>query len=59
MQIEITNDLTLMVEQRPVARMEPSQAFDIAEALVRCGMRQIIAQENADRLVEDATGEQT
>lgn len=48
--IEILDDLTVIADCHVVGRLEPSQAFDMAEQLVRLGMRRIMAEEGASAI---------
>ena len=49
--IEVLDDLTLVADRRVVAHLLPSQAFDLAEVLVRSSMRRILFEEGADSLL--------
>ena len=51
--VEILDDLTLITHAGVVARLQPSQALEMAEALVRKGMRRILFEEGADALRAD------
>ena len=50
--IEILDDLTIVSDRHVIGQLEPSQAFDMAEQLVRFGMRRILVEEGADALDE-------
>ncbi len=51
--IEVLDDLTLIADRKVVSQLLPSQAFDLAEVLVRSSMRRILSEEGADSLFED------
>ncbi|MBI2798995.1 MAG: hypothetical protein HYX63_01710 [Gammaproteobacteria bacterium] len=51
--IEVLDDLTLIAGRKVVAHLLPSQALDLAEVLVRSGMRRILFEEGADALLAD------
>lgn len=49
--IEILDDLTVIADRRVIAHLLPSQAFDLAEVLVRSSMRRIFDQEGGAELI--------
>ena len=50
-QLEISDDLTVVINRRSFGQLEPAAAFDLAERLVRVGMRRIFDQEAGAELV--------
>lgn len=50
-QLEIRDDLTLIVNRRSFGQLEPAAAFDLAERLVRVGMRKIFSEEGGRELI--------
>ncbi|MBI2801870.1 MAG: hypothetical protein HYX63_16605 [Gammaproteobacteria bacterium] len=55
--IEVLDDLTLVADRKVVAHLLPSQALDLAEILVRSGMRRILFEEGADSLLVEESAQ--
>ena len=51
-QIQVLDDLSIVANRCVVARLEPSEAFDLAEQLVRSGIRRAMLDESAKVLFE-------
>lgn len=51
--IQVLDDLSIIADRHVVARLEPSEAFDMAEQLVRLGMRRILTEEGAAAIVQN------
>lgn len=45
--LDVLDDLTVVADRRVVAQLRPAEAFDLAEQLVRRGMRCAMAEEAA------------
>lgn len=45
--LDVLDDLTVVADRRVVAQLRPAEAFDLAEKLVRRGMRCAMAEEAA------------
>lgn len=49
--VQVLDDLTLIANRQVIARLQPCEALDMAEVLVRLGMRAILREEGADALL--------
>ena len=50
-ELQISDDLIVSINHRSVGQIEPAAAFDLAERLVRAGMRKIFSEEGGRELI--------
>lgn len=53
--LEVLDDLTVVADRHVVCKLRPAEAFDVAEQLVRIGMRRAMAEEAAATLHDEDT----